>query len=145
MREAELAVTAAAETGLPVVACMVFAVAKPRGGMTEGLAPEQAAEALAAAGATVIGANCMSGSRESESICRRLRAATDRPVWMKPSAGLPHQADGSSASLTYPIPPEQFAETARALVQAGADFIGGCCGTTPAFIRTLVGALSKKA
>jgi 5-methyltetrahydrofolate--homocysteine methyltransferase len=106
---------------------------------------EQAAETLAAAGAAVLGANCISDSMEVLAICRRLRAATDRPIWMKPSAGLPHRAGGSTTPLIYPITPEQFTETARALVEAGVDFIGGCCGTTPAFIRKLVEALSKEA
>jgi 5-methyltetrahydrofolate--homocysteine methyltransferase len=145
LREAELAVRAAGETGLTVVACILPGSGSALGGMIGEFTFEQAVEALAAAGAAVLGANCMSGSTESVAICCRLRAATDRPIWMKPSAGLPDRAGGASAPLTYPITQEQFVETAAALVEAGADFIGGCCGTTPAFIRALIEAISKEA
>jgi 5-methyltetrahydrofolate--homocysteine methyltransferase len=142
--EAELAVAAASETGLPVVACMAFGAGRAGERTMMGVTPEQAAEALGAAGAAVIGANCGNGAAELLPVCRRLRAATDRPLWMKPNAGLPELTHGPAPSVTYRTTPEQFAENAAALVEAGADFIGGCCGTGPAFIRALAERLGKE-
>lgn len=144
LAEAELAVAAACETGLPVVACMAFGVGKALDRTIIGVTPEQAAQALGAAGAAALGANCGSGAAEMLSICRRLRAATDLPLWMKPNAGLPEWVEGPRPSLIYRTTPEQFAQNAAALVEAGADFIGGCCGTGPAYIRALVEALGEK-
>jgi 5-methyltetrahydrofolate--homocysteine methyltransferase len=135
--EARLAVTAARATGLPVVACMVFDSGKDKDRTMMGTTPEQAAAALAAAGADIIGANCGQGIAAFVPICRRLRAATDRPIWIKPNAGLP-EIVGDRA--VYRTTPAEFAAHAAALAAAGASFIGGCCGTTPDFIRALVEA-----
>jgi len=132
--EALIAVRAAQATGLPVVACMVFASGREKDRTLMGNTPEQAAEALAAAGADVVGANCGQGIEGFVPICRRLRAATDLPVWIKPNAGLPELVDGQPH---YNQTPEQFASYVPALVEAGAAFLGGCCGTTPDFIRAI--------
>jgi 5-methyltetrahydrofolate--homocysteine methyltransferase len=67
-------------------------------------------------------------------LCARLRAATSLPLWIKPNAGLPEWVDGHPI---YRTTPEAFAADATAIVRAGADFIGGCCGTGPEFIRAL--------
>ena len=96
LAEAKLAVAAAKRTGLPVVACMVFDSGKDKDRTMMGTPVEQAAETLAAAGADVIGANCGQGPAGYVAICRRLRAATDRPVWIKPNAGLPQIQDGQT-------------------------------------------------
>jgi methionine synthase I (cobalamin-dependent) len=106
--------------------------------MMTGATPERAAEQLAAAGADVIGANCGVGIEAYVPICRRLRAATDLPVWIKANAGLPEMVDGRAV---YRVTPESFAAHVPALVEAGASFIGGCCGTSPDFIRAARGAL----
>ena len=132
--EALLAVSAARTTGLPVVACMVFDSGKDRDRTMMGLTPEQAAQDLAAAGADVIGANCGQGITGFPALCRRLRAATDRPIWLKPNAGLPEMVNGRAR---YRATPEEFAEVAQQLISLGASFIGGCCGTRPDFIRAL--------
>jgi methionine synthase I (cobalamin-dependent) len=99
-----------------------------------GSTPEQAAKALTAAGAEVIGANCGQGIAGFAAICRRLRAAADRPIWIKANAGLPKLVDGRAV---YETKPEEFASHVPELVQLGASFIGGCCGTTPDFIRAI--------
>ena len=65
------------------------------------------------------------------------QAAPGLPVWIKPSAGLPALEAGK---VVYTMTPEVFADHLVALVQSGASFIGGCCGTSPKFIRALVGA-----
>jgi len=131
LEEAQLAVRAAKATGLPVVACMVF----DTGGRTMmGVTPEQAAAELAAAGADVIGSNCGNGIADFVPICRQLRAATTLPIWIKANAGLPEMVDGQ---VRYRTAPAEFAGYRTALVEAGANFLGGCCGTTPAHIAAL--------
>lgn len=132
--EARLAVSAAASTGLSVVACMTFDSGRDHDRTMMGTTPEEAVEALAAAGADVVGANCGQGAEGYVEIAKRLRAASDLPLWMKPNAGLPVVSDGN---VHYDTSPQAFAGHAKALVEAGASFIGGCCGTTPEFIREL--------
>ena len=132
--EARLAVVAAKETGLPVVGCMVFDSGKDLDRTMMGTTPEQAAEELTAAGADCIGSNCGQGIEGFVAICRRLRDATDRPIWIKANAGLPEVVDGKTV---YSQTAEKFAASVPELVEAGAAFIGGCCGTTPEFIRAV--------
>jgi 5-methyltetrahydrofolate--homocysteine methyltransferase len=134
LAEAKLALAAAAVTGLPVVVCMTFDSGRDHDRTMMGTTPEQAAAELTAAGADVIGANCGQGAEGYVGICRRLRAAASLPVWIKPNAGLPEIVDGRAH---YRETPQSFAKQAQALVEAGASFIGGCCGTTPDFIRHL--------
>ncbi len=131
LEEAKLAVGAARETGLPVVACMVFDSGKEKDRTMMGVTPEQAARGLTEAGADVIGANCGQGIVGFIAICQRLRAATDRPIWMKPNAGLPIMVAGRPR---YTTTPTEFSGYLPALIEAGANFIGGCCGTRPDFI-----------
>ncbi len=139
LEEATLAVKAARETGLPVVACVVFDSGKEKDRTMMGNTPEQVAQALGSAGADVIGANCGQGIAGFVPICRRLKAATDRPIWIKANAGLPRIVEGKTV---YETTPQQFAGYVPELIEAGASFIGGCCGTSPDFIaaaREIVG------
>lgn len=140
LTEASIAVAAAKTTGLPVVACMVFDSGKNRDRTMMGVTPEQAAAALAEAGADVIGANCGNGIAGYVPVCARLRAATHLPVWIKPNAGLPELEGGR---VVYRTSPEEFARWVPDLVRAGASYIGGCCGTNPAFIRAARAALDQ--
>jgi len=130
--EAALAAAAAHETGLPVVACMTFDSGVNKDRTMMGTTPEQAAETLLAAGADLVGSNCGRGIVGMVEVCRRLRTAGGRPVWIKANAGLPEMVDGR---VVYRQTPDEFAAFVPQLVEAGAAFIGGCCGTTPAFIR----------
>ncbi len=132
--EASLAVSAARETGLPVVGCLVFDCGPDNDRTMMGTTPEQAVEALTAAEADVIGSNCGQGISGFVNICRRLRQATDRPIWIKANAGLPEIVDGETV---YRQTPAEFAEHVPQLLEAGAVFIGGCCGTTPEFIKAV--------
>jgi len=132
--EAVLAVKAAKTTGLPVAACMVFDTGKNKDRTMMGTTPEQAVEQLTAAGADIVGANCGQGIDGFIPICRRMRAVTTLPIWMKANAGLPEIVDGKTV---YRQTPEHFAESAKELLEAGTNFIGGCCGTTPEYIRAL--------
>ena len=113
---------------------MVFDSGKDRDRTMMGTTPEQAAEALTAAGADIVGANCGRGIAGYVLVCRRLAAATDRPIWIKANAGLPQIVNGQ---IVYHTTPQEFASYGVALREAGASFIGGCCGTTPDFIRAL--------
>jgi len=132
--EAKLAVTAAKSTGLPVAACMVFDSGADNDRTMMGTTPEQAAEELTAAGADVIGSNCGQGIEGFIGICKRLKASTDRPIWIKANAGLPEMVDGAAV---YRQSPQQFADKIPELIEAGATFVGGCCGTTPNFIAAV--------
>jgi methionine synthase I (cobalamin-dependent) len=140
LAEARLAVAAARATGLPVVACMTFDSGKDHDRTMMGTTPEQAAGALAEAGADAIGSNCGQGIEGFVGIARRLRAAGDRPVWIKANAGLPEVVDGKAV---WTQTPERFASLVPAVVEAGADFVGGCCGTSPRFIQAVREKLSR--
>jgi 5-methyltetrahydrofolate--homocysteine methyltransferase len=134
LEEAKLALDAAKTTGIPVIVSMVFDSGKDKDRTMMGCTVEQVAEELAAAGADAIGANCGLGIEGYLPIGRRMRAATDLPVWIKPNAGLPELVEGT---IVYRITPAQFAGYANGLRSEGVHFIGGCCGTTPEFIREL--------
>lgn len=140
LKEAEIALAAARETGLPVVVSMVYGAGQAGDRTIMGVTPEQAVETLTAAGADVIGSNCGEGPAGFVTICKRMRAVTDLPIWVKPNAGRPELVAGS-ADFIYRTTPEGFAAYAPALIEGGANFIGGCCGTSPAFVRALSAAI----
>ncbi len=140
LEEAKIAVAAAKETGLPVGCSMVFDSGKNKDRTMMGATPEVVAAELEAAGADFIGANCGIGIQGYIEVCRRLRAATKKPLWIKANAGLPEIEDGKAV---YRTTPEEFASYIRALIDAGANFVGGCCGTNPAFIRATAAAVAK--
>ena len=140
LEEARLAIAAARGTGLPVVACMVYDSGADKDRTMMGTTPEEAAAALTDAGADVVGANCGQGVAGFVELCKRLRAATDRPIWIKANAGIPEVVDGE---VVYQASPEEFAGYAGALIDAGASFLGGCCGTNPEFIRALDGEIRR--
>ncbi len=135
LEEAKLAIAAACITGLPVVACAVFDAGKDKDRTMMGATPEQVAKVLSEAGADVIGANCGQGIAGFVPICQRLRAATDRPLWLKPNAGLPELIEGRAV---YTTTPEEFVAHVPELIKLGASFIGGCCGSSPEFIKAVV-------
>lgn len=139
LEEALVALTACRATGLPVVASMVYGAGPERDRTMMGVSVEEAAEALTESGADVIGSNCGQGIEGFVSLCKRMKAVTDLPVWIKGNAGLPEMVDGKTV---YRTTPEAFAAYAQPLINAGADFLGGCCGTGPAFIRAVRHALS---
>ena len=134
LTEAGIAVEAAKATGLPVVACMVFDSGKNRDRTMMGVTPQQAAEELTRIGADAIGANCGTGVEDYIPICASLAAATPLPVWIKPNAGLPELENGE---VVYRTSPSEFASNVSKLLEAGARFVGGCCGTSPRFIEAM--------
>ena len=96
---------------------------------------EQAVQTLPALGADAIGVNCGQGPELYVSVIQRMRMHTDLPLIAKPNAGLPViQSDGSAV---YGMSPGKFAREMEKLKKAGANILGGCCGTTPEHIRML--------
>jgi methionine synthase I (cobalamin-dependent) len=140
LTEAELAIEAAKATGLPVVACMVFDSGKNKDRTVMGTTATQAAETLSALGVDVIGANCGNGIEGYVPICAEYAAASDKPIWIKANAGIPELKNGE---VVYNTTAEEFADFLPRLIEAGASFVGGCCGTSPQFIRALKEKLAK--
>ncbi len=134
VEEARLAVRAAKGTGLPIVVSFAFDSGKNKDRTMMGTTPEAAGQAMAEEGADGVGANCGAGPDAFPKVCQRLKAASNLPVWIKPNAGLPTIEGGRAV---YSMSPETFATFLPALVDAGASFVGGCCGTSPDFIRAL--------
>ena len=136
LTEAIQAVTAAKEnTRLPVMCTFTFEES-PRGFRTMmGVTPERAAKEVAEAGADVVGANCGNGIAKMIEITWQMRAAVpDTPILIQANAGLP-VLEGDKT--VFKETPEQMASRVEELVEAGANIIGGCCGTTPAHIAAI--------
>ena len=95
----------------------------------------EAAPALESLGADAVGVNCASGPDQLESVIAMMRRACSLPVAVKPNAGLPKILDDGTA--VYSMDAQAFAAHMVKLRAAGASLLGGCCGTTPAYIRAL--------
>lgn len=138
--EASLALAAARATGLPVIVSFVFDSGKNKDRTMMGATPEQVAHRMADEGASAVGANCGLGPEGFPPLSVRLRDACDLPIWIKPNAGLPEVSGGEAR---YTLAPGAFAAGLPALLDAGACFIGGCCGTSPAFISALAAEMRR--
>jgi 5-methyltetrahydrofolate--homocysteine methyltransferase len=141
--EAALAIRAAREnTGLEVICTFTFARTVQGTYRTMmGTSPAQAATAALEAGAHIIGTNCGNGMERMVDIVREMRAAApETPILVHANAGLPQSVGGVDV---FPDTPEVMAALAPQLVAAGANIVGGCCGTTPAHIRAIREALVK--
>jgi 5-methyltetrahydrofolate--homocysteine methyltransferase len=136
LAEAKAALRAAKEsTSLPVAVTLTFNKG-PKGYTTMmGVRPEQAVAELERAGADIVGANCGAGIDMMIELMGLMRSATTLPLWCKPNAGLPELVHGKTV---YRETPEMMASKLKALVEAGAKIVGGCCGTTPSHIRALL-------
>ena len=127
---------------LPVVVSMTFASGPDGTATMMGNTPEDLAAAAEAGGAAAVGANCGVGPDNYVRVAELLRASTDLPIWIKANAGLPQV--GPDGKTTYPMGPEDFAAYVEKLASAGANFIGGCCGTTPDHIRAIRAAVDLR-
>jgi methionine synthase I (cobalamin-dependent)/5,10-methylenetetrahydrofolate reductase len=116
---------------LPVIAQLTVG---PDGRTAYGTAPESFGPALEAAGADVVGINCSIGPQVVLEAIERLVRTVRVPVSAQPNAGLPRDV---ADRKIYMASPEYMAEYARRMVEAGARFVGGCCGTTPAHIKAI--------
>lgn len=99
----------------------------------------EAVETLQAMGVSAVGLNCSVGPDQLESVVRAMKAVSTVPIIAKPNAGLPVMDELGNAH--YSMTPGQFAESMTRLVDAGADIVGGCCGTGPDYIAALKAAL----
>src|SRR5438309_3405131 len=116
---------------LPVIAQMTIG----DDGLTHyGTGPETFAKQLAAWGADAVGVNCSVGPAGVLEAVEKLVKATDRPISAVPNAGLPKDIGDRKIYLASP---EYMASYARRMIEAGARFVGGCCGTTPADIQKI--------
>ena len=143
LEEARFAIDAARATGLPVAACMVYDSGKKKDRTMMGVPPAQAAEALSEAGADVIGANCGNGIDGHIPICSAdlPRRPTD-PSGSRPMRACPRSNEERWSTAPRPrSSPRIWANSST----AGASFIGGCCGTNPAFIALLRTRLDARA
>ena len=137
--EAKAAVQAAKENcSKPVIVSVTFT----RDGRTIlGDTPEKAAHLLAESGADVIGVNCSGGPAQLLRILGHMKqAASQMKFWVKPNAGWPEQVSGR---IMYPADPEYFGDYALSFRAAGANIVGGCCGTTPRHIAAMRKALDS--
>jgi len=137
--EAKCAVLAAKEhSKLPVFCTMSF-----EKGMRTFMGVSIAAMALTLGGlgADCIGLNCSVGPQEIAPMVEELIRWTDRPIVAKPNAGMPSMVEGKAV---FTSTPETFAQSVAALLELGVSAVGGCCGTTPDYIRELTTYAQKK-
>lgn len=134
MRAALLAAKAA--TSLPVICQLSFGA---DGRTITGTDPNTAAIILEAMGADIIGANCSLGPAQLVEIVADLARACSKPISVQPNAGMPRLENGETI---FPMGPDEMAAWAPKLIQAGATYIGGCCGTTPTHIKALKQAIA---
>jgi len=132
--EMEIAVHAAAATGLPVVASMTYEKTPAGYRTVMGHTPEDAVTAALGAGASFIGANCGGGIDAYVELAPLLRKLTSFPVWIKANAGLPELVEGKPV---YRMTVAVYASYAAKILESGASVIGGCCGTSPEFIKEI--------
>ena len=132
--EVKAAVLAAREnSALPVWVTMTF---EANGRTFVGTTVSAMGLTLSGLGVDAMGFNCSLGPKELLPMIRELRRWTDKPLILKPNAGLPDPATGE-----YRITPEEFAAELASAPEDGVRMLGGCCGTTPDFIRALSTAM----
>ena len=135
--ETKAALLAAKENSdLPVFVTMSF---EASGRTFTGCTVASMARTLEGLGADAIGLNCSLGPDRLAPLLKELCASTRLPVIAKPNAGLPDPMDGH-----YDMDPEAFAQSLLPCVEAGVSIVGGCCGTTPDYIRRLAAALEGR-
>ncbi len=121
---------------VPVAVTLTYS-STPRGFFTVmGDDPATAMQRLAGLGADIVGANCSLASGDMHDLARQMRNATSAPLLCQPNAGQPVV---ETTGVTYAQTPQEFADDVAGMLGAGINAVGGCCGTTPDFIRALVG------
>ena len=117
------------------VICTMTFDETPKGFRTMmGVSPEQAAVKLSEAGADVVGSNCGNGIKAMVEVTREFRRHTDKPILIHANAGIPELIDGKTV---FRESPTDMAAQIGALTEAGANIVGGCCGTTPEHIAAM--------
>ncbi len=141
--EARIAVRAAREnTTCEVICTMTFdKILEGDFRTMMGVSPAEMTEILIEAGASVIGANCGNGIADMIDIVREIRIQNSTiPILIHANAGLPHLCDGKT---TFPETPTDMAGRVKDIIAAGANIIGGCCGTTPDHISEIKQVVSS--
>jgi methionine synthase I (cobalamin-dependent)/5,10-methylenetetrahydrofolate reductase len=121
---------------LPVVAQMTI---QQDGSTSYGTSCELFTKRLDEWGADVVGLNCSIGPHAMLSAIEKMRQVTKHKLSAQPNGGLPRQVDGR---MFYMASPDYMAKYAKRLIQAGAKFVGGCCGTTPEHIKQISNAVT---
>jgi 5,10-methylenetetrahydrofolate reductase len=137
LNEAREALLAAKETA-PELPVFVMVTVDDDGNCLDGSSPEHAATLLTEWGADAIGCNCSTGPATVLTAIEAMRAATSLPLAAMPNAGMPRAVEGRNI---YLCSPEYMASFARKAIKAGAQYVGGCCGTTPNHIRAMKSAI----
>ena len=104
------------------------------GKLMTGATPSAMVALLEGMGATAIGANCSLGPKQLTKVAEELLENASVPVILKPNAGLPEVKNGKTK---FNVTPEEFAEDVTKLLKKGLRVVGGCCGTTPDYIKSL--------
>lgn len=144
LEEAKAAVRAASEnTSCEVICTMTFEMTdKDTYHTMMGVTPAQMVDEIIDAGAGIIGANCGNGILNMIGVVREIRRINSSiPVLIHANAGAPVYKDGQTL---FPESPQQMAEFIETLIDAGANIIGGCCGTTPEHIRKIAEIVKKR-
>lgn len=141
--EASVAVRAAREnTNCEIICTFTFErTVKGEYRTMMGVSPKNAIKAAVQAGAHIIGTNCGNGFERMIDIVKEIREVEpDKPILVHANAGLPKNVNGVDI---FPETPEQMAALVPDIIEAGANIIGGCCGTTPEHIRAIRKAVDK--
>lgn len=130
--ETKAALLAAKENSdLPVIVCNAYG---EDGKLMTGASPAAMAAMLEGMGAAALGANCSLGPRQLRGVAMELLQNASVPVILKPNAGIPRSVDGKTV---FDVTAEDFSDEVCELVKKGVRVVGGCCGTTPAYIKAL--------
>ncbi len=143
-QEATAAVRACKQTAdIPVMATMFFQYEElhERDRTMWGESPADVARSLLAAGADVVGMNCGRGPDRAVVIIREMRKVTDAPLVAYPNAGLPLT---KGDAVTYELGPEAMARDYPALLDAGCNIVGACCGSNPEHIRRIAEVVRRR-
>ena len=139
LNETRAAVIAIKEScDLPIMATLTF---EADGKSLYGTDPLSALISLQSLGVSAFGANCSTGPKEMRGIIERLAEYAEIPIIAKPNAGLPEVDE--KGETAYRLSPEDFAEDMKGILEAGANIVGGCCGTTPKHIAALSAVLAS--
>lgn len=117
---------------LPVIVTMTF---NEDGRTLTGTDPVTALITLQSLGADAVGCNCSTGPEKMAEFIAAMKPYAKVPLVAKPNAGLPRLVDGKTV---FDLPPEEFGRYVRPLIEQGVGIIGGCCGTSPVYIQTIV-------
>jgi homocysteine S-methyltransferase len=137
LNEAREALEAARATA-PELPVLVMMTVDDESNCLDGASPAQAAALLTEWGASAIGVNCSTGPATVLTAIEAMRTATALPLAALPNAGMPRAVEGRNI---YLCSPEYMASFARKAIAAGAQIVGGCCGTTPNHIRAMRSAM----